>query len=58
MTKEEYEKEFGQHPEEELGADWELFLGDYKISDGYCPMNNCGNSKGLEDATCGDASSH
>jgi hypothetical protein len=58
MTIEEYEEVVGQHPSEEFGDNWEEELKGYSVSDFYCPVNNCGNAKGLDDEDCGDRSSH
>jgi hypothetical protein len=58
MTKKEIIDLTGEDPEDMFGSDWANEIEDLVEADFFCPVNNCGNAKDPEDATCGDASSH
>ena len=58
MTKKEYIELVGDDPEDMFGSDWQNIINEWTKSEFFCPVNNCGNAKDPEDATCGDESSH
>ena len=54
----EYIELVGDDPEDMFGSDWQNIINEWTKSEFFCPVNNCGNAKDPEDATCGDESSH